>query len=138
MKAIEELNTLSINLHIIFIFFTIFIIARVIKLLSSDLEYAKFIKIYERWILFFRATLFAIIFSGIVVMATNHFNVRWQVWLMAILALYLLVATIKEAVVYRYSDQKINFLKSIKKRYIIDLFLIILVVIVSQSSAISI
>ena len=141
MKAISELNNLSINLHIIFIFLTIFVIARLILLFLKELEYQKFSKIYERWILFFRALLGAVIFSGVVVMATMHFHVRWQVWLMSLFTLYLFVATINETLIYKNinlksSTQKSNFCKKMKKRYLISLILIVFVMIVSAKNAI--
>jgi len=141
MKAISELNNLSINLHIIFIFLTIFVIARLILLFFKESKYQKFSKIYERWILFFRALLGAIIFSGVVVMATMHFHVRWQVWLMSLFTLYLLLATINEALIYnsinlKSPSQKSNFCKKMKQRYILYLILLIIVMIVSEKNAI--
>ncbi len=135
-NATLELISLSTNLHLIFIALTLITLLRLTLLIRSRQTYQTKSKIYERWVLFYRALLSAILFSGVVVMAIHHFHVAWQVWLMALLGTLLLVATVLEFV--RYKESNANDRRSIKrfetfafKHYLFAMVSIIIITIVS-------
>jgi len=136
MEAVKELVSQSISLHIAFIVLTLIVIIRVLFLFAKEYDMVAFGKIYERWVLFYRALLSALIFSGLVVMAIEKFDVRWQVWLMAALAIALLGLTIKESslyhnTTYQSSSENERFFHFAKRVYKIALSLIILISLIS-------
>ncbi|RUM67856.1 MAG: hypothetical protein DSZ06_00330 [Sulfurospirillum sp.] len=134
MEAINEITSLSIWL---FIVLTLFVTSRIFLLLKSKKDLQTFSKIYERWTLFFRALLGALFFSGVVVMAIEHFHSRVQVWLMLIFALILLAGTIKESTLYQKTGIGKNrenelFFGFCKKFYIFAIIGILSIAIISQ------
>ena len=135
-NATLELISLATNLHLIFIALTIIILIRLIVLIRSNKSYQIKSKIYERWVLFYRALLSAILFSGVVVMAIHHFHVAWQVWLMVFLGVALLITTILEFVRYKesraYDQMSIRRFESFSlKHYLFALAAIISVTVIS-------
>ena len=136
MLAIKELILQSISIHIFFIVFEIIIILRILFLIHKRQDLVSFGKIYERWVLFYRAVLSGLIFSGLVIMSVEKFDVRWQVWIMVVLAVLLLFFSTKESLLYRqtsYKNSKANdiFFQSSKKQYIVALSLILVTTAIS-------
>jgi branched-subunit amino acid transport protein len=136
MEAVKELVSQSVSLHIAFIVLALIVIIRVLFLFAKNYDMVAFGKIYERWVLFYRALLSALIFSGLVVMAIEKFDVRWQVWLMVALAVALLGLTIKENLLYHNttylnSSENERFFHFAKRVYKFALSLIILISLIS-------
>jgi hypothetical protein len=132
VEAIDQVGRLSTILHIIFIALMTLSLARLFFSLRSKIDFITFTKVYDRWILLYRALLGSVAFSGLVVMAFEHFHSRWQVWLMIALFLFLLYNTIKEFILYKKTGIKKErankeFFAFTKKSYSIELVLILVV-----------
>jgi predicted phage tail protein len=91
---------------------------------------------YDKWVLYYRAVLGAMLFSGLVVMAVSRFDVGWQVWMMVFLGVGMLVHTIKEYIFYKPTSIKNTqanekFIDFSKKKYLIEFVSLALVSVVS-------
>jgi len=138
MAATDEMISLAISLHLFFIVAIILVDIRLYLLFRSDREFVPLSHIYDRWVLYHRALLGSLAFAGVVVMAVMHFEVRWQVWLMVLLSLHMLATTIKEYIYYKPTSKRATatnelFIKKAKKKYLIELVLLILVSIISYA-----
>jgi hypothetical protein len=132
MQATHEMVSLSIYLHLFFIASLFLIALRLLFLLNSKLDYKPLTLKYENWVLFYRAILSGIFFTGIVVMAVSQFVVGWQVWLMVAVSLHMLATTIKEYIYYKQTHIKNQpsqetWKKIATKKYKIDLILLSIV-----------
>ena len=136
MEATKELISMATILHIIFVLLIVVIVIRLIFVLKNHQDISKFRKVYERWVLLYRAALSAVAFSGVVVMAIAHFHVRWQVWLMVVATILLFALSIKESFLYRqitYRDSSENreFFSFSKYAYLASGFIIVLTIFVT-------
>ena len=136
MEATKELISMATILHIVFVLLIVVIVIRLIFVLKNHQDISKFRKVYERWVLLYRAALSAVAFSGVVVMAIAHFHVRWQVWLMVVTTILLFALSIKESLLYReisYRDSSENreFFSFSKYAYLASGFIIVLTIFIT-------
>jgi ABC-type xylose transport system permease subunit len=128
--------SLAIDLHLFFIIAIFLVMIRIYLLLSSKREFRELSLSYDSWVLYYRALLGSLLFSGLVVMAVSHFDVGWQVWMMVVLGVGMLVHTVKEYIFYKPTSIKNlqaneKFVTFAKKKYLIELVALALVSVLS-------
>jgi len=121
--------SLAIDLHLFFIVAIFLVMIRIYLLIRSKREFRELSLSYDSWVLYYRALLGALLFSGLVVMAVSHFDVGWQVWMMVVLGIGMLVYTIKEYMYYKPTSIKNlqaneAFINFTKKKYLIELVIL--------------
>ena len=132
----EQMISMSINLHLFMIGATILLALYTIytsKALKDELTYINRIKYIQPQYL---SLVTAIAFTGITVMAVNHFTIKPSLILMVISVLIIYFTSTKLHMIRKHAHtndiQEMNYLRGfVKKKYIGDVVLIVLVGIVS-------
>ena len=93
---------------------------------------------YEQLSLYYRATLGALFFTGLVVMAVAKFDVLWTVYIMVLVVLHMIATTVKENIIYKRTHIKDapsqeSFKAYAKKKYRIDIALIVALSVVTYA-----
>jgi hypothetical protein len=132
----EQMITMSINLHLFMIGATILLaiynIYATIKLEDETLYINRMKYIQPQYL----SLVTAVVFTGITVMAVNHFVLKPSLILMIIAVLWIYFTSTKMHMIRKFtnttdSDSMDYFRSYVKKKYIGDIILIGLVVIVS-------
>jgi Na+-translocating ferredoxin:NAD+ oxidoreductase RnfG subunit len=132
----EQMITMSINLHLFIIGATILLALYTIfasNSIKSENIYINRIKYIQPQYL---SLVTAIAFTGITVMAVNHFVLKTSLILMVIAVLIVYFTSTKLHMIRKHANtkdiQEMNYLRGfVKKKYIGDVVLIVLVGIVS-------
>lgn len=129
----EELITLSAQLHLIFVGLLLGLIVANVYLLKSDKTFFKLSKRLELLAPQYYIVLSAIFFTGIIVMAVKHFAFSFAVWEMIVVWVFLVVFGIRGHKAYKKIEPtpiSQNAYKAFAlKKYAIDAVLIVVVLI---------
>ena len=128
----EELISLSIDLHVIFILLLIVLIAMMLYLLRSEQDFLRISKKLELITPQYYIVLTAIFFTGLIVWAVTKFTFSLSILVMVAMWLYSIVFGIRNYKVYK-KMQKINLIEQdnykqlARKKYAIELGLLLAV-----------
>lgn len=132
-----EMLSMAINLHLFMIGSTILLAMYMIyasKRIDDNILYINRIKYLQPQYLILVAS---IIFTGVTVMAVEHFDFRPTLVLMIIAVLIIYYSSIKKHMLRKQTDtnnlEDMKFLRNhVSKKYIIDIFLMLMVGIISK------
>lgn len=122
--------SMAIMLHVGSILLMLLLLLLLIRHFSKEMEFKAFSIKYEQLSLYYRATLGALFFTGLVVMAVAMFDVLWTVYIMVLVVLHMIATTVKENITYKLTHIKDavsqeTFKAYAKRKYIIDLIMIV-------------
>ncbi len=128
----NEMITMSINLHLFIIVATILLALYSIytsNKIENETTYINKMKYIQPQYLMITS---AIVFTGAVVMAVNHFNLQISLVIMIIAVLWMFYTSIKKHLIRQNSDTNDKesmrtFRAYVKKKYTIDIVLMLLV-----------
>ncbi len=128
----EQMITMSINLHLFIIGATILLALYNIYASYSLKDEVKYINRMKYMQPQYLALVTTIAFTGIIVMAVNHFVIKPSLILMIIAILIIYFTSIKKHMIRKYANtnnpENMLYLRGfIKKKYVGDILLIILV-----------
>ena len=134
--------SMALSLHGAFIVLMLLLLAWMLWTIKSQERFEKNSRKYEAISLYHRATLGALFFTGLVVMAVLHFHVAWSAYLMVIVILHMSATSIKESLLYkktRFKDATslATFHQYIWKKYRIDAVLLIVMTGVAYAVSLS-
>ncbi len=128
----EPMITMSINLHLFIIAATILLALYNIyasNKLENEVVYINRMKyIHPQYLMIVSA----IIFTGVIVMATNNFNLRISLVIMIVAVLWMFYTSIKKHIIRQETntndkESMQNFRAYVKKKYMIDIVLMLVV-----------
>ena len=128
----NEMITMSINLHLFIIAATILLALYNIyasNKLENEVTYINRMKYIQPQYLMLTS---AIIFTGVTVMAANHFNLRISLVIMTAAVLWMLYTSVKKHMIRKNSntndkESMQTFRAYVKKKYTIDIVLMLVV-----------
>lgn len=128
----EQMITMSINLHLFIIGITILLAIYNIYASSSIKDEVVYINRMKYIQPQYLSLVTAIVFTGITVMAVNHFVLKPSLILMIIAVLVIYFTSIKKHMIRKYANTNdpdaMSYLRGfVKKKYIGDVVLIVLV-----------
>ncbi len=130
--------SMAIMLHVGSILLILLLLALLLWHFSSDMEFKAFSLKYEQLSLYYKATLGALFFTGLVVMAVAKFDVLWTVYIMVLVVLHMIATSVKEHLAYKLTHIKDalsqeTFKAYAKKKYTIDIVLIVVLSVVTYA-----
>ena len=125
-----DMISMAIMLHVGSILLILLLLLLLVWHFSKEMEFKPFSIKYEQLSLYYRATLGALFFTGLVVMAVAKFDVLWTVYIMVLIVLHMIATTVKENIAYKLTHVKDalsqeTFKAYAKKKYTIDIILIV-------------
>ena len=128
----NEMISMAIALHVGAIFLILLLLVLLVLLFREVLDFKAFSFKYEKLSLYYKATLGALFFTGLVVMAVSKFQVSWMVYLMVLATLIMIGTSIKENLIYKLTQVKDalsqeTFIRYAKRKYILDIIMIVVV-----------
>ena len=128
----QELATLSTQIHVISIFLTILVVLFLYITFVTHHEYIKLTKLYEKYSLFYFFFLSVNIFTGIILWTIMKFHFSFKIVLMNLAVLYIIFTSIKLRIFFKKSkvfikQSQINFHKYTRKKYFLDMLVLLLV-----------
>jgi hypothetical protein len=134
----NEMVSMAIALHIGAIFLILLLLVLLVLLFRKIYDFKAFSYKYEKLNLYYRATLGALFFTGIVVMAVVKFDVSWIVYVMVLATLIMIGTSIKENIVYKRTHIKDRlsqetFISYAKRKYILDIIMIVVIGVVAYA-----
>jgi len=132
----DELILLSTKLHIFAVVFSLILIVFITLRLQSEGDYVKLTKKYERYSLFYYFFLASIFFTGLILFTVMKFEWSVSIVLMIMAILHLTVTSIKLHKIFKNTrkndvDSQLIFKKYLKKKYLIDIIVLVIVGVVS-------
>jgi Ca2+/Na+ antiporter len=132
----NEMLTMAINLHLFIITMTIVLALYIIYASKSLVDNTKYINRMKYLQPQYMMLVSSIVFTGIAVMAVEHFQFRPTLILMILAALYIYFTSIKKHMLRKQTNtdnmEDMKFLRSyIKSKYIKDITAIVVVAMVS-------
>ena len=126
----QDMISMAIMLHVGSILLILLLLLLLVWHFSKEMEFKPFSLKYEQLSLYYRATLAALFFTGLVVMAVAKFDVLWTVYVMVLVVLHMIATTVKENIVYKATHIKDTlsqerFKTYAKKKYTIELIMIV-------------
>lgn len=125
----EELISLSSQLHLLFVVLLIGLIGGNLYLLKSDRSFVKLSKRLELLTPQYYIVLSAIFFTGLIVMAVRQFTFSLSVWVMIAVWIFIVAFGIRNYKIYKKTrDAQIGqdeYKILTLRKYAIDLFLVI-------------
>ena len=126
----EELISLSSELHLLFILLLIGLIGGNIYLLKSDHSFVKLSKRLELLAPQYYIVLAGILFTGLIVMAVRQFVFSWSVWMMIVVWVFMIAYSIRNHKIYkkaRNAQMNQDDYKALTiRKYGIDFFVVLL------------
>lgn len=126
----EEMVTLSIRLHLIFVVLLVLLLGINLYLLKSDKTFFNLSKRLELLAPQYYIVLSAIFFTGLIVMAVRQFSFSWIVWEMVVVWIVLIAFGIRAHKAYKKvkrSELSSDTYKALAiRKYTVDLVLIVL------------
>ncbi len=134
----NEMISMAIALHIGAVFLILLLLVLLVLLFRKVPDFKAFSFKYEKLNLYYRATLGALFFTGLVVMAVVKFHVSWMVYVMVLATLIMIGTSIKENTVYKRTHIKDSisqetFIAYAKRKYILDIIMIVVVGVVAYA-----
>lgn len=128
----EQLLNLSKQMHEITIFLTIFLLIYLYFTFLLDKRYIALIKKYERYSLVYFFFLGCVFFTGLILFTILKFKWSLKVVFMIMAILHMSITSIKLHKIFKNSrtfikDSQINFINYAKKKYLIDIFVLVLI-----------
>jgi len=128
----EQMITMSINLHLFIIGATILLAIYNIYASGSIKDETVYINRMKYIQPQYLSLVTAIVFTGITVMAVNHFVLKPSLILMIVAVLWIYFTSTKLHMIRKFANTKdkgsMNYLRAyVKKKYIIDIVLMLLV-----------
>ena len=125
-----EMISMAVMLHVGSILLILLLLGLLLWHFSKEMEFKPFSLKYEKLSLYYKATLGALFFTGLVVMAVAKFEVLWTVYIMVLVVLHMIATTAKEHIAYKLTHIKDalsqeTFKAYAKKKYMIDTILIV-------------
>lgn len=124
----EEMIKLSTQLHLAFIVLLIGLIGGNIYLLKKESSFGHLSKRLELLAPQYFIVLFAIFFTGLIIMAVRQFNVSWVVWVMSMVWALLVGFGIRGHKMYkhvkRFEIQPTSYKALALRKYFIDIILV--------------
>jgi len=132
----SELILLATKLHVFTVAMLVTLIIFIILRLQSESDYVKLTKKYERYSLFYYFFLSSILFTGLILFTVLKFKWSIRVILMIMAILHLTVTSIKLHKIFKNTrkndiDSQLLFRKYLKKKYLIDIVVLVIVGVVS-------
>ena len=133
-----DMISMAIMLHVGSIVLILLLLALLVWHFSKEMEFKAFSVRYEQLSLYYRATLGALFFTGLVVMAVAKFDVLWTVYIMVLVVLHMIATSVKENIAYKLTHIKDalsqeTFKAYAKKKYIIDIIMIVVLSVVTYA-----
>ena len=126
----EEMVTLSIRLHLIFVVLLVLLLGINLYLLKSDKTFFNLSKRLELLAPQYYIVLAAIFFTGLIVMAVRQFSFSWIVWEMIVVWIVLIAFGIRGHKAYKKvkrSELSSDEYKRVAvRKYSVDLALVVL------------
>jgi len=131
-ENMAEMISAAIMLHASFIVLMLLLLVLLMLHFRKEMDFKPFSIKYEQLSLFYKATLSAVFFTGVVVMGVVKFDVSWTVYLMVLVILHMIATSVKEHMAYKGTHIKDSvsqetFKAYAKKKYRIDAVLIVVV-----------
>ncbi len=132
----NELISLSIKIHIFFVFVTLLICMINFYIMKSYSDYIAMTKKYEFFSPLYYLSLSVVIFTGLVVLAVYKFHTNYSVYLMILTSIVIIVGAFKNHKLFKQTIVKdINSQEIFKnfaiKKYFIDILAMIFTIILA-------
>jgi hypothetical protein len=129
----NELVSMSINLHIFFVFLTLLFAIINLFVVKSCSEYIAMTKKHELFTPLYYLSLSVVIFTGSVVLAVFKFDINHAVYLMILTSVIIIIGAFKNHRLFKLTrvrdeNSQIIFRKFAAKKYIVDIVLIIITI----------
>lgn len=129
----NELVSMSINLHIFFVFLALLFALINLFVVKSCSEYVAMTKKYELFSPLYYLSLSVVIFTGSVVVAVFKFDINHAVYLMILTSVIIIAGAFKNHRLFKLTrvrdeESQIVFRKFAVKKYIVDIVLIIITI----------
>ena len=132
----NELISLSIKIHIFFVFVTLLICMINFYIMKNYSDYIAMTKKYEFFSPLYYLSLSVVIFTGLVVLAVYKFHTNYSVYLMILASIVIIVGAFKNHKLFKQTRVKdINSQEIFKnfaiKKYFIDILAMIFTIILA-------
>lgn len=132
----NELVSMSVQIHIFFVFLTLTLAVINLFVVKSSSEYIAMTKKFELFSPLYYLSLSVVIFTGSVVLAVFKFHINHAVYLMVFTSIVIIIGAFKTHKLFKktrvkdISSQEI-FRKFAVKKYLIDIALMLISIIVA-------
>lgn len=132
----NELVSMSVQIHLFFVFLTLTLAVINLFVVKSCSEYVAMTKKFELFSPLYYLSLSVVIFTGSVVLAVFKFHANHAVYLMVLISLVIIIGAFKAQKLFKKTRVKdVNsqeiFRKFATKKYLIDIVLILVTAILT-------
>ena len=133
-----EMISMALMLHGSAIVLILLLLVLLVLHFRKEREFKPFAIKCEQLSLYYKATLGALFFTGLVVMGVAMFDVSWSVYVMVLVMLYMIATSVKEHMAYKMThikdiESQKTFKAYAKKKYITDIMMIVVVSVVTYA-----
>ncbi len=130
----NELVSMSVDLHIFFVFLTLLLAFVNLLVIKKCQEYINMTKKVELFTPMYYLSLSVVIFTGLVVLAVFHFHFVHTVYVMIITAVIIIATAFKSYKLFKQTrikdiNSQIIYRQFATKKYIVDIVLLIFTII---------
>ncbi len=126
----DELVSMSVDLHIFFVFLTLVLAFVNLMVIKKCQEYINMTKKVELFTPMYYLSLSVVIFTGLVVLAVFHFHFIHTVYVMILTAIVIIIGAFKSYKLFKQTrvkdtNSQIIYRKFAIKKYIVDIVLLV-------------